>query len=102
MNTIVIFRWEPEGGVFALFPELPADNRGWFCTCYQHIGQHGSADYALCVAHSRPAKPDEYAHLRDELERRGYILAIHQRATAMMHERRQLSAHLRPRAKATR
>jgi hypothetical protein len=101
-TTIVIFRWERESGVFALFPELPTDNYGVYCTAYQHIGQHGSADYALCIAHSRPAKPAEYADLRDELEQRGYILAIHQRATPVMHERRRWSAHLRPRATACR
>ena len=25
-TIIVIFRWESEGGVFALFPELPSDS----------------------------------------------------------------------------
>jgi hypothetical protein len=102
MTTIVIFRWEREGGVFALFPELPADNHGVFCTAFQHIGQHCAADYYGCIAHSRPAHRDEYADLQSELERRGYILAIHQRATPIMHERRRLFANCRPSTKASR
>ncbi len=44
-TTIVIFRRDKEGIIFALMPELPADNQGWYCTCYQHIGQHCAADY---------------------------------------------------------
>jgi hypothetical protein len=70
-TTIVIFRWEREGGVFALFPELPADNQGFYVTCYQHIGQHCAADYYGCIANSRPAKPSEYRDLFNELEGRG-------------------------------
>lgn len=87
-TTIVIFRMDREGIVFALFPELPSDAQGFFCTCYQHIGQHSAADFRGCIAHSRPAKADEYADLFNELERRGYSLKVHQRATPFMHERR--------------
>jgi hypothetical protein len=84
----VIFRVCREGIVFALFPELPADNYGFYCTAYQHIGQHCAADYQGCIANSRPATADEYADLFNELERRGYNLIVHQRATPIMHERR--------------
>ncbi len=91
-TTIVIFRWEREGGVFALFPELPADNYGTYCTAFQHIGQHCAADFHLCLAHSRPATPAEYADLFEELELRGYHLDIRQRATPIMHERRRWAA----------
>ena len=92
--TTAIFRIDSEGSVFALFPELPADSH--HCTAYQHIGQHCAADYQLCIAQSRPAKPDEYAALFDELERRGYHLEVHQRATAVMHERRRILAEFDP------
>ncbi len=91
-STIVIFRWQREGGVFALFPELPADNQGFFCTCYQHLGQHCAADYYGCIANSRPATPSEYRDLFNELEGRGYNLVIRQRATQVMHERRRFQA----------
>jgi hypothetical protein len=37
-TTIVIFRMDREGNIFALMPELPADNYGVYCTCFQHIG----------------------------------------------------------------
>lgn len=91
-TTTVIFRVDDEGEVFALMPELPADNLGHFCTSYVHVGQHGSADYQACVTHSRPATADEYAALFTELERRGYHLNVQQRATAVMHERRRMLA----------
>ena len=86
--TIVIFRMDREGIVFALFPELPSDNHGLYCTCFQHVGQHCAADYHGCVAASDPASPEEYHDLYDELEKRGYSLVVKQRATPEMHERR--------------
>ena len=92
--TVVIFRkdrTEPRE-CFALFPELPADIHGHFCTAYQHIGQHCSADYHGCIANSDPASPDQYADLAEELERRGYHLEVRRRATAVMHERRRILA----------
>ncbi len=87
-TTSVIFRLDREGIVFALFPELPSDNYGYYCTAYQHIGQHSAANFQGCIAQSRPALADEYADLFEELERRGYHLHVHQRATPVMHERR--------------
>jgi hypothetical protein len=91
-TTIVIFRADRDGIVFALMPELPADNHGIYCTAYQHIGQHCSADYFGCIQFSRPASPDEYADLLTELERRGYHVDVRSRATSVMHERRRLFA----------
>ena len=52
-TTAVIFRVDREGIIFALFPEFPSDNYGYLCTCYQHVGQHCSADYHGCIANSR-------------------------------------------------
>jgi hypothetical protein len=88
-TTVVIFRMDREGVVFALFPELPADNHGFFCTCFQHVGQHCAADYQGCIAESRQATPAEYADLEAELRQRGYDLEIRQRATYAMRQRRQ-------------
>ncbi len=93
-TTIVIFRRDKEGIIFALMPELPADNQGWYCTCYQHIGQHCAADYYGCIAQSRSANPDEYADLLIELEQRGYHVEVRQRATPVMHERRRRFARV--------
>lgn len=91
-TTIVIFRVDREGVVFALFPELPADNYGIYCTSFQHVGQHCAADYNDCIAESRPATPAEYADLEAELRQRGYDLEIRQRATYAIHQRRRQSA----------
>lgn len=65
--------------VYALFPDLPADRAGRYCTCYAHVGQHSSADYAGCVARSRPARPEEFASLARELTGRGYTLRLARR-----------------------
>ena len=94
MKTIVIFRKDRDRhrDCFALFPELPADNHGHYCTCFQHVGQHCAADYRGCVAQSDPAKPAEYADLQKELEQRGYELTICRRATPRMHQRRRQEA----------
>jgi hypothetical protein len=98
-TTIVIFRMDKERIVFALFPELPADNYGTYCTCYQHIGQHCAADYHGCIAQSRPATTQDYADLLTELEQRGYRLQVQRRASPVLHERRRWLAakNCRPR-----
>jgi hypothetical protein len=87
-EIIVVFRRDRDGSVFALFPELPADESGRCCTAYQHVGQHCAADYHGCIANSDPASRAEYADLFNELERRGYHLSVRRRATPEMHERR--------------
>jgi hypothetical protein len=87
-ESIVIFRKDETGECFALLVDMPADEQGFYCTAYQHVGQHCAADYYGCIARSDPATPAEYADLYEELERRGYILSIRRRATPEMHERR--------------
>jgi hypothetical protein len=87
-KTVVIFRKDPPslgGDVFALFPY--EEGAPGFCTVYQHCGGHGSADYTGCVARSRPAKPEEYAALKRELESAPYkyVLDVRKRAS---HNRR--------------
>jgi hypothetical protein len=89
MNQIVvIFRRDRTGDCFAIFPELPGDDRGFFCTAYQHFGEHCTADYHGCISQSDPASRAEYDDLFEELERRGYHLTVRRRATPEMHERR--------------
>jgi len=96
MKTVVIFRKDRDGfkDCFALFPEDPADCLGIYCSCFQHVGQHSSADYFGCIANSHPAKPAEYADLQKELEQRGYDLDIRQRASSRMHETRRQEARV--------
>ena len=73
IDPVVIRVWrEKDGDVFALFPVLSADNNGYHCTSYQHIGQHGAADYRLCIDRSRPATAEEAAPLLAELKAIGY------------------------------
>jgi hypothetical protein len=69
-KTVVVFRmWKAEPkGCFALFPFVPHDRNGLYCESYEHVGQHGGADYSGCIADSRPATPAEYAALKRELE----------------------------------
>ena len=75
-----------DGEVFALFPTLPSDAYGRYCTAYALVGQHGGADYWHCIRASRPATANESASLVRELERIGYRLRIVKRATAAMHD----------------
>jgi hypothetical protein len=70
--TRVVFRkWKDDGQVIALMPDEPFSTP-YDVTSYQHIGQHGSADYRVCVSATRPATPEEYAPLLRELEQIGY------------------------------
>ena len=87
-ETIVVFRKDATGDCFALFPELPSDDQGSYCTAYAHLGEHCAADYNLCIAQSSPATSADYRDLYEELERRGYHLTVRHRATSEMHERR--------------
>jgi len=64
--------------IIALFPEIAEEGSG-SCLSYQHIGQHGAADYNYCIAISIPATPEEYASLQSELQSIGYNLKIMQR-----------------------
>ena len=77
--TKVVFRCWKDGDVLALFPELLADNHGQLCDSYEHVGQHGAADYHGCLQQTRPAKPKEYVALEMELKQIGYTLRIIQR-----------------------
>jgi hypothetical protein len=75
-QTRVVFRVWPDhngGDVIALFPDVPYDNHTpGRVESYQHIGQHGAADYNHVIAATRPATPDEYAPLLAELQQIGY------------------------------
>lgn len=72
----VVFRkWKSNGGIIALFPDLPFDNRGNI-TSYEHVGQHGAASTILFGAYTVAAKPREYAELLRELKQIGYSLRV--------------------------
>lgn len=68
--TEVIFRKYKEGDIIALFPYDTERNLGQ-CSCYQHVGQHGTADYTGVMQSTKAASPAEYADLKRELENYG-------------------------------
>lgn len=82
---IRVWRSDPDD-VFALFPTLPADTLGYQCTSYQHVGQHGGADYNLCIRNSRPATAKEARELLAELRGIGYNPRVYKRRTPAMRE----------------
>jgi len=75
----VIFRAFKDGGdVIALFPEVPFDRHLCNCQSYQHVGQHGGANYSGVMRNTRAATRKEYAELAEELHRIGYALVVKQ------------------------
>jgi hypothetical protein len=62
--------------IIALFPQEPADPHGQLCVCYQHVGQHGSADTEYVMENSAPATAAEAAPLLEELRDIGYELKL--------------------------
>ncbi len=76
-KTKVVFRKFKKGDILALFPGIES-GRG-FVESYQHIGQHGGADYRHCIDVTKPATPEEYSDLQQELESIGYNLLIRKR-----------------------
>lgn len=92
--TVVVFRRWPtnesvgryqgmgdriSGGIIALFPELPTMDG--FIDSFEHVGQHGMADYSGVVRRTTPATPEEYANLKTELESQpyNYVLQVKKR-----------------------
>lgn len=80
-KTKTVFRIYPDGDVIALFPQIAADNYGWLCSSYMHLGQHGGADTLCVVSQTRPATPKEYRPLLKELKQLGYGPKIAKRCT---------------------
>jgi len=95
-TDVVVFRkWRDGFGVIALFPEIPTDLYGYYCESYEHVGQHGGADFHGVIMNSRPANTEESADLVEELRIIGYELRPIRRASQFHHERRrQLARHL--------
>lgn len=81
-HTAIVFRvWRGKWPtVIALMPYVDHDDAGQYCVSYEHIGQHGGADYAGCIRGTRPATATEYAPLLRELTQIGYrVRAIRRR-----------------------
>ena len=87
-DTVVFRKWKDGFGVIALFPEIPTDLYGYYCESYEHVGQHGGADYFGVIMNTRPASTEECADLAEELTNIGYQLRPIKRASQIHHERR--------------
>ena len=94
MNEMVIFRkWKKakydviNGTIIALWPAVAADRNG-NCNSYEHVGQHGGADYQGVIAKTLPATPKEYADLLAELKQIGYNPIVIKKATSKMRKYR--------------
>jgi len=74
---LTIFRKFKEGDIIALFPEI--EHCFPMCSSYQHIGQHGGADYHGLIQITTLATPPEYEPLKTELESIGYDLKIREK-----------------------
>ena len=91
--TLVVFRkWKDIGDIIALFPELPSDIHGFYCDSYEHVGQHGGADFYGVVQATKPATLKEAKSLTRELTRIGYRLKPIKRASYRVHELRRATA----------
>jgi len=78
-KTDIVFRVDTskdfKGTVFALFPHEVSTLDG-LVNCYQHVGQHSSADYNHCINTSKLATAEEYADLKKEMESIGYKINV--------------------------
>jgi len=81
-ETPVIFRqWKTGNKIIAFFPTEPASvvHPGQ-CMSYEHVGQHGAADYHHCLKLTEPAPAYRYGKLLAELVDIGYTnLKIYRR-----------------------
>jgi hypothetical protein len=85
-ETPVLFRIDPDdpSNPVAVFPTLPGSVQDRYSmTCYAHVGQHSACTMGWYDL-TRPAKPEEYAELRAELESKPfeYRLRVYRRITA--------------------
>ena len=91
--TLVVFRrWKDNGDIIALFPELPSDIYGFYCDSYEHVGQHGGADYYGVIQATKPVAKKDAKSLARELTRIGYRLKPIKRASYRVHVVRRATA----------
>ncbi len=92
--TTVIFRFDKEYGVYALFPYSIYDTSG-LINSYAHVGQHSGADYNHCVDTTRLATEAEYKDLFNELENSvGYNLKVAKKRNYYRHAEALTNARL--------
>jgi len=78
-TTEIMFRVDTtkdfKGTIFAVLPHEVSNFKG-DVTTYQHVGQHSSGDYNVCLEQSRPANELESADLKAEMESLGYNIKV--------------------------
>jgi hypothetical protein len=76
--TEVMFRYDNYNGFYdRVFAVMPYEvERNGNVTTYQHVGQHSTGDYNVCLQQSRPATEAEFADLKKEMENLGYNLKV--------------------------
>lgn len=94
MHDLVVFRRWNSGDIIALFPTIPADIFGDLCESYQHVGQHGGADYHGVIQQTTSVATEDAADLVEELIEIGYNLQPIKRASWKHHERRRQDARV--------
>jgi hypothetical protein len=74
-KTQFLFERNSNTEVFAFFPEMDYNDTPGLKSCYAHIGQHSAChiDYAV---ECKPAGPEHYQQLKEELENIGYELEV--------------------------
>ena len=92
IDLVVFRRWRNCGSIIALFPEIPADLAGRYCEAYEHVGQHGGADYDCVIQATEPVELPETEDLTEELTRIGYNLRPIRRTSWKHHEKRRQAA----------
>lgn len=85
VTTVIFRRWKDSGSVIALFPHDAGDGSVGSCCSYEHVGQHGSADYRGVMEATDPVRMDtseasDALDLFEELSKIGYVLDVHVRA----------------------
>ena len=72
-ETRVAFRIEGKDDVCAVFPD--DKNLSGLMACYAHIGQHSYCNWDW-YRKTKPATSEQYADLKKELEKIGYVLKV--------------------------
>jgi len=79
-KTKVIFRIDKaitNREVTAVFPEHVRCYSE--IACYAHVGHHSICSYDWYLKKTKPATPEQYADLKQELEKIGYVLNVRKR-----------------------
>lgn len=72
MTRVIFRKWKDSGNIIAFFPDTVNDCNYSFIMSYEHLGQHGEADYNGLLPLTKRATRVEYYPLLQELQSIGY------------------------------